>query len=71
MRLAKLLLAALLSSLAVYLLVLGGEARAEVLTAIGVDLRPSVSMVICIQGLGVGLVVGLRALFEKTAIRSY
>ena len=35
------------------------------LTAIGVDLKPNVSMVICIQGLVVGLILGLRALFKK------
>jgi hypothetical protein len=71
MRLTKLLLAALLSSIAVYLLALGGEGRAAVLISMGADLKPNVSMILCIQGLAVGLILGLRALFEKTAARSY
>ena len=65
MRLTKFLLAALLSSLTVYLLVRGGEARAEMLTAIGVDLRPNMSMVVCIQGLVVGLIFGASSDLRK------
>jgi hypothetical protein len=71
MRLAKLLLAALLFSTAVYLLTLGGEDRTVVLTAMGVDLTPRVSMVVCIQGLIVGLILGVQAIFEKTAAHSH
>jgi hypothetical protein len=71
MKLAKLLLAALLFSTAVYLLTLGGEDRTVVLTAMGVDLNPRVSMVVCIQGLIVGLILGVQAIFERTAARSH
>jgi hypothetical protein len=71
MRLAKLLPAALLFSTTVYLLTLGREDRTVVLTTMGVDLTPRVSMVVCIQGLIVGLILGVQAIFKKTAARSH
>jgi len=65
----KLLLAVLLFSAAVYLLLLGGEERAEILSSLGIDLKPNVSLVICIQGLVVGLIVAVKAIWERPSVQ--
>lgn len=70
MRSIKLFLAALFSAIAAYLLLLGGEGRAEVLTAIGIELKHNVAMVLCVQGLVVGLILGVQAILAQPSVRT-
>ena len=70
MRFVRLFLAALFSSIAVYLLLLGGEGRADVLTAIGIEIKHNVAMVLCVQGLVVGLILGVQSILEQPSVRT-
>lgn len=68
MKLIKLLLAAFIFSCAAYLLLLGGEQRATVLSSIGVTLKHSTAMVISIQLMVLGLILGAKTIFESNPV---
>lgn len=70
MRLTKLLLAAFLFAIALYVFLLGPERRTEVLSSIGVHLRYNTVTVLSIQGMVVGLVLGIKTILEEMYVKS-
>ena len=70
MRLTKLLLAAFLFAVALYIFLLEPESRTEVLSAVGIHLRYNTVTVLSIQGMVVGLVFGIKTILEEMYVKS-
>jgi hypothetical protein len=70
MRLTKLLLAAFLFAVALYVFLLGPESRTEVLSSVGIHLRYTTITVLSIQGMVVSLVLGLKTVIEEINVLS-
>jgi membrane-associated phospholipid phosphatase len=65
MKVTKLLLAAFLFTVALYVFLLGPDSRAETLSSIGVHLRYNTVTVLSIQAMVVGLVLGIKTIIEE------
>lgn len=70
MRLTKLFLAIFLFASALYVFLLGPESRTALLSSIGLPLRYTTITLLSIQGMVVGLVLGILTLIEELHVKS-
>lgn len=70
MRLTKLFLAVFLFSGALYVFLLGPESRTALLSSVGLPLRYTTITLLSIQGMVVGLVLGILTLIEELHVKS-
>jgi len=67
MRALEGLCAVVLFALALSLFLLHPERRAEIASSFGIQLKPATLLILSIQGMAIGVILGLRALLKRAA----
>jgi hypothetical protein len=61
------LCAIVLFALALYLFLLEPERRAALAAFVGIRLKPATLLIVSLQGMAIGIILGIRALLQRSA----